>query len=370
MHRAARVWTHRDASEAGMLPQYESRAYARDVGAHTRGEWKPRGADEHHLEEMKRLEARQPPNTRNAWLRRREQNCLRAGMWAFNAVPWIPELTLSIAEWDIAWRLTLGGMSAEIRARIDAPIGGFANRGRKLELALMRAIDECLPSGTVKTWAQPSPFVIPPDHRERCARDKCTVDGWRRADVAADCRTGKVLVMDVRTVHLQAASALSGHSSAAGHISSIEAAKRNKYAAYYPRAFHPFVISISGAVPESSYGVLKKVAIESAKAAGPRLNWEQYRWAVQMMQWMAVSMVRAVAWDATRTLAKTDVVGCWADQRDPDAAGPPPAQRVFVPRPPVATPAPSSRAAADPLPAEFVLRPPADLSSVPVFLTS
>ena len=143
MHRAARVWTHRDAKEAGMLPQYESLAYALDAGAHTRGDWKPRGIDAHYEEVANKIEAQQPPNALKAWRRRREQNCLRAGMWAFNAVPWIPELTLTHAEWDIAWRLTLGGMTAEMRARIDAPIGGFANRGRKMELAFMRAISEC-----------------------------------------------------------------------------------------------------------------------------------------------------------------------------------------------------------------------------------
>ena len=46
-----------------------------------------------------------------------------------------------------------------------------------------------------------------------------------------------------------------------------------KYADY-DRAFRPFVIDLGGAVSEVSYGALKSITKEAAKAAGPTLHWE------------------------------------------------------------------------------------------------
>jgi hypothetical protein len=292
-----------------MLPALAATAFRREGGVLSRGEWSPVGIERHFEAVVAELRAGQRGVDAAAWQRRREQNCLRAGMWAFSAVPWERDLTLTHAEWDVAWRLAFGGMTRELRARIDAPVGGFVGRGRKMEYAVMAAMmQECLPAGTVKTWAQPSPEFIPPDHAARCERAGCSPDGWRRADIAADCLTNKVVTLDVRTVHLQAASAVSGHASAAAHISALEREKRGKYAAYSSH-FRPFVISISGAVPETTYGVLKEIAGEASKASGPRLGWERYGWAVNMMKRIAVAAVRAVAWDATRAVGAREERG-------------------------------------------------------------
>jgi hypothetical protein len=291
-----------------MLASLAGTAFRRDDSLLGRGEWKPVGISQHFESVTAGLRAGLSAGDIAAWDRRREQNCLRAGMWAFSAVPWEHDLTLTHAEWDVAWRLAFGGMTREVRARIDAPIGGFAGRGRKMEYAVMEAMRECLPAGVVRTWAQPAPEFVPPDHAGRCAREGRTPDGWRRADIAADCTTNKVVTLDVRTVHLQAASAITGHASAAAHIVTLEREKKRKYTAYYSH-FRPFVISVSGAVPETSYGVLKEVAKEASKASGPRLGWEKFGWAVNMMKRIAVAAVRAVAWDATRVAGPGEVRG-------------------------------------------------------------
>ena len=307
-HRAAEQWGYRDATEAGMLPDLAASAFRREDGVLSRGEWSPIGVGRHFEAVIAGLRAGHRDVGAVAWERRREQNCLRAGMWAFNAVPWERDLTLTHAEWDVAWRLAFGGMVREVRTRIDAPIGGFVGRGRKMEYAVMAAMHECLPAGTVRTWAQPSPEFIPPDHVARCERVRCSPDAWRRADIAAECMTGKVVTLDVRTVHLQAASAVPGHASAAAHINALEREKRGKYAAYYSH-FRPFVISISGAVPETTYGVLKEIAKEAAKVSGPRRGWEKFGWVVSMMKRIAVAAVRAVAWDATRAVGPREERG-------------------------------------------------------------
>ena len=59
---------------------------------------------------------------------RRERNQLRLAMWAFAAVPWVPERTIDHLEWDVMWRLTFGGMSAGMRHRFDHPADAAPRR--------------------------------------------------------------------------------------------------------------------------------------------------------------------------------------------------------------------------------------------------
>ena len=81
-----------------------------------------------------------------------------------------------------------------------------------------------------------------------------------------------------------------------------------KYADYY-RSFAPFVIDLSGAVSEQSYGVLKQITKEAAKAARPRLHWESFDWAVRIQRRIAIAMVKTTAYLATRVPARMDASG-------------------------------------------------------------
>jgi len=238
-------------------------------------------------------------NERIAWSRRREQNTLRAGMWAFNSVPWEPDRSLTHCEWDILWRMAFGGLRAETQCRIDQPPRGFAWRGSRVERAVAEAIKEAMPAGTVRTWSQPSPEHYPPDHAARCAAARVTEDGWKRADIAVEVITGEVVTLDVRTVHLQRLSAR--RSTVDAQVRVIENEKNAKYAAYYTR-FRPLVVSLTGAVPETAWGAIKEIARYASRAARPRLEWEKYRWVVDVVQRVAMATVKAVAWEATREL--------------------------------------------------------------------
>jgi hypothetical protein len=238
---------------------------------------------------------------------RRDRNRLRAALWAFAAVPWVPELTLDAVEWDVVWRLTFGGITPDMRERLDHPADGFAFRGRRMEFAVMDAVEDCLPAGVVKVWSQPAPERIPLDHAERCARVGASPDGWKRADVAIEFVTGKTVVLDVRTTNTLSASA----GAPAAHLRALENSKTAKYADYY-RDFRPFVVDLGGAVSETSFGALKSIAKLASEAARPRLHWEAFDWAVRMQRRIAVAMVRCAAWIATRVPARAPVPGCRA----------------------------------------------------------
>ena len=224
-------------------------------------------------------------------------------------MPWVPELTVDHAEWDVMWRLAFGGLSAEMRHRLDHPADGFTWRGRRMEYAVMEAVRECVPPGAVAVSSQPAPERIPPDHAMRCAHDGTSPDGWKRADVALTFVTGRTITLDVRTTDTQSASALA--TTAGSHLRTLEGAKIAKYAAYY-RDFRPFVIDLGGAVSEHSFGALKSITKEAAKAAGPTLHWEPFDWAVRIQRRVAVAMVKATAWIATRVPARIDVPGSLA----------------------------------------------------------
>jgi len=256
----------------------------------------------HYARVMERLTENLPPADARDLAWRQQRNRLRSALWAFNAVPWVQELTLDRLEWDVLWRITFGGMSAEMRHRLDHPQDGFAWRGRRMEYAVAEAIRDCIPSGTAAISPQPAPERIPPDHEERCRREKSTPDGWKRADIGLAFITGATFTVDVRTTNTHCTSARKA-ATADAHLRSEEKAKSAKYADYY-RNFLPFVIDLGGAVSDISYDALKKITKEAAKAAGPRLHWEKFDWAAQVQRRIAVAMVRTTAWLATRAPAR------------------------------------------------------------------
>jgi hypothetical protein len=295
--RAADQWKHRDAIEAKMLTENVRASYRADALDPSR--YHPIGMDAYYQATADALsDGLSPADARDlAW--RRGRNCdLRAALWAFAAVPWVDELTIDHGEWDVMWRLTFGGVSDEMRHRLDHPADGFAWRGRRMEFAVADAIRDCVPPGIVAISSQPAPERIPPDHAERCRRERISPDGWKRADIALAFVTGKTFVLDVRTTNTHSASARTA-SSAEAHMNSQEREKVAKYTGYY-RNFLPFVIDLGGAVSDDSYGALKKITREAALADCPRLKWEKFDWAVRVQKRIAVAMVRTTAWIATR----------------------------------------------------------------------
>jgi hypothetical protein len=264
--------------------------------------WEPLGMETYYSAVAESLAAGLSAADARDLARRRERNQLRSALWAFNAVPWVGELTVDHLEWDVMWRLAFGGMPADMRHRLDHPQDGFAWRGRRMEFTVAEAIRENVPPGVVAISSQPAPERIPIDHAERCRRERISPDGWKRADIALAFITGKTITVDVRTTNTLSATARAA-GSAATHLRSQENAKTAKYADYY-RSFVPYVIDLGGAVNELSFGALKKITAEAAKAAGPRLHWEKFAWAVRVQRCIAVAMVRTTAWLATRAPAR------------------------------------------------------------------
>ena len=132
---------------------------------------------------------------------RQQRNRVRSAVWAFNAVPWVDELTVDHLEWDVLWRVTFGGVTAEMRRSLDHPDDGFAWRGRRMEYAVVEAIRECAPPGVVAISSQAAPERIPPDHADRCRRSGTSPDGWKRADIALAFITGTTITLDVHNEH-------------------------------------------------------------------------------------------------------------------------------------------------------------------------
>ncbi len=291
---------YRDAQEAGMLSERAELAFAQSEGPLARlGERTPVGVDKYHEAMAAAIARSQPAEHRRAWNRRREQNTMRAGMWAFNSTPWERARSLKTHEWDILWRLAFGGMDEETRARIDAPRHGHTFRGRSVEHAIREAIEDVLPAGVARLWSQPSPEYHPPDHAARCAAAGTSVDGWKRADLTAAFVNSESVTLDVRTVHLQCASQL--QTPVATQLRALENEKTAKYSAYYSR-FRPYVVSITGAVSETAFGAIKEIARQASNVTRPRLHWEKYRWAVDIVQRVALATVKAAAWDATHDM--------------------------------------------------------------------
>ena len=86
------------------------------------------GTDKAHAADDNALVMPTTPPARRACQRRRELNKLKGGMKSFDSVPWVEELALGNAEFDVAWRLTFGGVTARMAQRINHPSDGFAWR--------------------------------------------------------------------------------------------------------------------------------------------------------------------------------------------------------------------------------------------------
>jgi hypothetical protein len=313
---AAGLWSLEAARRTGALAEPLARGFRSPVGTGIPGATRPeRFSSEAFAQACAgALADRVPAPERRLFARRRELNCMRGGMWVFEGVPWDSTRCLSDSEWDVAWRFAFGGITEQQRARIDAPEEGFAWRGRAAEWALKRAVEEET-LAPVHVWEQPGPDRLPPDHAARCAAAREPPDAWRRADLAFEALDGRAVTVDVRTVNCLARSGVAGHTSAAAHFASIEAAKRRRYAGYYDD-FRAFAISLGGAVTEDSFGTIKKVAKAAADAYGPRLDWEPYQWAVLILRRVQVAVVRTV----TAALVRTP----WGVRRAEHLCGPRP----------------------------------------------
>jgi hypothetical protein len=290
---AAQLWTRVAAERAGALSSTLAAGFR--AGASCVPGARPEKVDPERFAEdcAKELAARVPAGAeRRLFERRRELNRSRGGTSVFDGLPWEPARCLTDAEWDIAWRLAFGGLTDEQRARIDTPDEGFSWRGHVAEFALRRAVEEEVPV-PLRAWAQPGPDFLPPDHAERCAAARESVDAWRRADVAFEFEDGRTITVDVRTANGLSRSALRARSAAA-HLANLEAAKRKRYAGYYAD-FRPLVIALSGAVSEDSFSTLKAITRTAASVDGRRLGWEADRWATAILRRVQVAVVRVVA---------------------------------------------------------------------------
>ena len=95
--RAADQWDHRDAVEAGALPENVSAAYCRD-DALDPSKWRPFGMEAYFKAAAEALaEGLAAADGRDlAW--RQQRNRVRSALWAFNAVPSVDELTIDHLE--------------------------------------------------------------------------------------------------------------------------------------------------------------------------------------------------------------------------------------------------------------------------------
>ncbi len=288
--KAAELWPRDDAVAAGALTDLVAAAYVRPTAAWTRAEWKPRTIAAHHKDVRARLTGDAVPREDR---RRREQNAMRGGTRAFDAIPWREDLSIDNVEFDVAWRLVFGGVTATMADRIDNPDHGFRWRGERMEWAFAQALHDCLPPAAVVTGEQPAPEMHPPD--------VLVDDAGDRADVDVLTTSGQRFVFDVRTVNVQCRTGLARHASAEAHCAAIEADKRGHYGQLY-RRFAPFVITLSGAVSKASAKALMKVVREAARGQRATLDWEPARWLDNVLHRLAVEMIKTSAVVATRAV--------------------------------------------------------------------
>ena len=184
-------------------------------------------------------------------------------------------------DWDVQWRLNFGGVTDELRRRVDLPADGHGWRGKIMEHVVADAISTCVPPGVLRTVMQPPTERLPVDHAERCSAEGLDPSAARRADIAVEFRDLRRLVIDVATTNLVSDSALSH--SVQSHMEGIESTKDRKYKAYYG-SFHPLVISLVGGITERGWGVIKRICCVAAQLSRPRLPWEPYEWAVRVLR--------------------------------------------------------------------------------------
>jgi len=288
--KAAALWPRQRAVAAGARAELTHGAYRQTRNALGLAEWAAVTIEAHHRDTAKALhDAASARGER----RRLEQNAMRGGTRALAVVPWREDLAIDNVEFDVAWRLIFGGMTAEMVSRIDRPEHGFRWRGSRMEWALDQALHDCLPPGAVTTGAQPVPELTPPGAKE--------LDPADRADVDVLTRAGRRHVFDVRTVNAQCASAVRAGTTEA-HCAAIEAEKTRHYARYY-RHFHPLVITLSGAVPKASAKALGQVMRDVARGDRSVLDWEPARWTDNILHRLAVEMIKTVTVIVSRAVS-------------------------------------------------------------------
>jgi len=92
--RAAEQWSYRDASEAGMLDHHAAAAYRRPDGALDASQREAVGTDAYFAGVARGLRGLATLAGSGEFAKRRERNQLRSALWAFAAVPWVPELSI------------------------------------------------------------------------------------------------------------------------------------------------------------------------------------------------------------------------------------------------------------------------------------
>ena len=285
--RAAALWPRDRATAAGARPGLTAAAYKEVPGPLGLRTSKPITPAEHH----RQAAAREREASTGTERRRLEQNAMRCGTRAFEAVPWRPELSIDNTEFDVAWRLAFGGLTPQMVNLIDHPTNGFRWRGERAEWAFAQALHDCLPPGSVVTGEKPAPELEPPGEAA-LAQGEC-------ADVDVLTRSGRRFVFDIRTVNVQCASGARTTSEA--QCAAIEREKIRHYGRHY-RQFAPFVTTLSGAVTQASAGALMKVVKETQQGDGSVLDWEPSRWCENILHRMAIESIKTVAIIATRAV--------------------------------------------------------------------
>ena len=111
-----------------MLIGTAATAYRRTEGPIDSSAIQPTGMDAYYTAASDSVGEALPRADARRLARRSDRKQLRSAMWAFAGVPWVPELTIDHVEWDVMWRVTFGGMSADMRNRLDHPADGFVWR--------------------------------------------------------------------------------------------------------------------------------------------------------------------------------------------------------------------------------------------------
>lgn len=77
-----------------MLRENAEAAYRRPAGALDASRWEPLGMAAHYASAAESLRAGARSASSRLHDRRRQRNQLRSALWAFAAVPWVPDLSL------------------------------------------------------------------------------------------------------------------------------------------------------------------------------------------------------------------------------------------------------------------------------------
>jgi hypothetical protein len=115
---AAGLWSLEAARKTGAHPAALAAAYQAPGGSGVPGARPEKVSPEAFAAaSAAALAERVAEPDQRSFARRRELNSMRGGVWAFDGVPWDTDRHLRDAEWDVAWRLAFGGLTAQWRRR-------------------------------------------------------------------------------------------------------------------------------------------------------------------------------------------------------------------------------------------------------------